>query len=316
MESQILVSFKSRSPEYAIPETPILVPTKLKRFGLSEIINVCLGNQVKVPFDFLIQNQILKTSIEVYLSNSCLSRETTLEIEYIQSILPPKLNKSITHDDWISSIDSKDELFLTGCYDKLARILDSRGNILSTLSGHSKPIKSVLFLQQDYCLTGGQDSKILLHNLKSSKVESEFAGNASIESLKNLDNLNFVAGDSFGKIQLFSPEIQEFSQTKRSSKKLKLDSVIPVQKSIQEFSLHSGIVSGLEYNQKNNQLFSSGHDHSLRVWDLETASNISSMNAQVPFLSLKLSKDSLILSGHSDNIIRMWDSRSNGNFLN
>lgn len=306
-QDQILVSFKSRSPEYAVPETPILVPTKVKRFGLSEIINTLLGLE-NIPFDFLIQNQILKSSIENYLEKSSISRERTLEIEYIQSILPPKLQKSIKFDDWISCIDSQKDLYLTGSYDKIARVLDSNGSLLYSLNGHSKPIKSVLF-HQKFCVTGGQDSRIIVHNYRDSKVMFECQGNGSIESLVDLKDNRFAAGDSSGKIQIFSSEIPE---QEKPAKRLKLESP-SLQKSIQELSLHSGIVSGLEYH--NNQLFSCGFDHSLRLWDLESASNISTINAQVPFSSLKLSKDSLILSGHSDNLIRLWDSRSNSNFL-
>jgi ribosome biogenesis protein YTM1 len=40
---QIQVRFKSRKESLAVPTDPILVPTRLKRFGLSEIINHLLG---------------------------------------------------------------------------------------------------------------------------------------------------------------------------------------------------------------------------------------------------------------------------------
>ncbi len=38
-ETQIQVIFKSKTPHYAVPETPILIPTQLKKAGLSEIIH-------------------------------------------------------------------------------------------------------------------------------------------------------------------------------------------------------------------------------------------------------------------------------------
>jgi ribosome biogenesis protein YTM1 len=303
MKSQILCSFKSRSPEYAVPETPILVPTSLKRFGLSEIINTLLGAE-KIPFDFLIQNQILKTSLESYLISSNLSREVTLEIEYIQSILPPKLHSVIKQDDWISCISSNNDLYVYGSYDGQARIIDSKGSLLYTLKGHSRPIKSVIF-HQNYCITGGQDSRIIVHNFKNDQIEFQGAGNGSIESLVDLGD-RFAAGDSSGKIQVFD----SCKDLQPRAKRVKLEKL--VKKCIMELSEHSGIVSGLEYSDQ--KLFSCGFDHSLRLWDLETASNISCLNAQVPFTSLKI-QDSLILSGHSDDTVRLWDSRSNSKFM-
>ena len=306
MESQILCVFKSRSPEYAVPETPLLVPTSLKRFGLSEIINTLLGLD-KIPFDFLIKDKILKTSLETYLCSSNVSRENTLELEYIQSILPPKLQSTLTHDGWISSVSSNKELIVYGSYDQQARIIDSKGNLLYTLDGHLKPIKSVLF-HQNYCITGGQDSKILVHNYKNDVVEYECNGNGSIESLVDLGNL-FAAGDASGKIHVFSSEKSDDSLLQKS-KRPKVEKSF--KKSIMELSQHSGIVSGLEYS--NELLVSCGFDHSLRFWDLKSASNISSINSQVSFTSIK-TQDSLILSGHSDSTVRLWDSRSNSKFF-
>ena len=51
------------------------MPVTLKRFGLSEVVNHLLGNfkgedetKAPIPFDFLIDGVLLRTSIEDYLT--------------------------------------------------------------------------------------------------------------------------------------------------------------------------------------------------------------------------------------------------------
>ena len=42
-ESQVQVRFVTKQTEYAVTDTPMLVPSRLRRYGLSEIINHLLG---------------------------------------------------------------------------------------------------------------------------------------------------------------------------------------------------------------------------------------------------------------------------------
>ena len=71
--SQIQVIFKSKSPKYVIPETPILIPVEFARYGLSEIVNHLLNLETPIPFDFLIQGKLLLKSISAYLESHSLS---------------------------------------------------------------------------------------------------------------------------------------------------------------------------------------------------------------------------------------------------
>ena len=92
----------------------------------------------------------------------------------MESKLPPKQSASYPHDDWISSISlhSDKPLMITGCYDGLARIWNHSGSVLATLSGHSKPIKSVHWLPNTmtsdhglYCFSASDS--ILCHSLSN-----------------------------------------------------------------------------------------------------------------------------------------------------
>lgn len=90
-QEQVQVRFVSRQPQYAINDAAILVPSSFRRYGLSEIVNNLLGNgridrldrvvfhplnsfiEKPIPFEFFIDEQILKTSIAEYLTANRLS---------------------------------------------------------------------------------------------------------------------------------------------------------------------------------------------------------------------------------------------------
>lgn len=96
-QEQVQVRFTTQQPEYAVNDAAILLPSNIKKEGLSEIVNslLALGNKidlsksrsfffmdidllfyhvdVPIPFDFLIDGQLLRTSIVEYLNAARLS---------------------------------------------------------------------------------------------------------------------------------------------------------------------------------------------------------------------------------------------------
>lgn len=60
----------------AVPSTLFTVPSRLSRYGLSEIINYLLHGDDKhnhIPYDILINGQFLRTSLGKYIKNNSLS---------------------------------------------------------------------------------------------------------------------------------------------------------------------------------------------------------------------------------------------------
>ena len=93
---QIQVRFTTNQRQYIVTDSAILVPTNLRRYGLSEIINHLLGtgNQIiktfhqiylacivlidfitekPIPFDFMINGEFLRCSLDEYLKSAGLS---------------------------------------------------------------------------------------------------------------------------------------------------------------------------------------------------------------------------------------------------
>ena len=104
------VRLSTRSAVYAIPPDQYMIPSHWKRFQLSQLINKVLDTAAPVPFDFVIDGEILRGGLGDWVKSKGTGQEggeTVLDIEYIESILPPSHVASYEHDDWVSAVDVK-----------------------------------------------------------------------------------------------------------------------------------------------------------------------------------------------------------------
>ncbi|KAI3402657.1 YTM1 [Candida oxycetoniae] len=191
-KNQIKIKFITNEPEeLKVEETPLYVPISLKRYGLSEVVNHLLGNDKQeeerereaeenkrhVPFNFLINGELLRTSIDQYLVRNGLSSEAFLTIEYTRAILPPSFQASFQGDDWISSIDSINRTspcvtssqlnisspkILSGSYDGIVRTYNLSGKVEKQYVGHSAPVKCVKWISPTRIVSAGNDRQVRL----------------------------------------------------------------------------------------------------------------------------------------------------------
>jgi ribosome biogenesis protein YTM1 len=121
-----------------------------------------------------------------------------LDIEYVESVLPPKLSASYPHPDWLSSVSmhSSQPWILTGSFDGLARVWNRSGETIATLGGHSKTIKAVEWLGDSKCVTGGHDQKLIVHQfeeMNGTSVLYECIGHkGSVEAIQSLSKRDYV----------------------------------------------------------------------------------------------------------------------------
>ncbi|KAJ3437871.1 ribosome biogenesis protein wdr12 [Anaeramoeba flamelloides] len=216
----VQVIFKTKlPPKYQVPETPIDLPLNLSRFGLSEIITHLLGLEETKIFEFLLQNEFLRSSLGEMLLKLELTGEKIIELEYTNSLSAPEPLGQYNHDDWVSSVhcikrkmrntkNSKEaNFFVTGCYDSFVRIWDiaDQATPKIVIKGHSNAVKSVKWAKKDcneYVLSGGMDQRIILwkidHKLKMYSLVKEFQGHvSSIESISVSPNEKYFSSSSY-----------------------------------------------------------------------------------------------------------------------
>jgi ribosome biogenesis protein YTM1 len=115
-QRQVPITLRTSQLTLSIPSIPYLVPTTWRRTQLSTLVNRLLQQDAadpsttkSIPFDFIINGELLRTSLDQYLANKGLTEESTIDIEYVRSTLPPTFTAAFEHDDWISGVDaSKD----------------------------------------------------------------------------------------------------------------------------------------------------------------------------------------------------------------
>jgi ribosome biogenesis protein YTM1 len=98
-------------------------------------------------------------------------------------------------------------------------------------------------------------------------------------------------------------------ELKKSKKKQKLSK--PIRSSLLELQAHQDKISTLAVYETST-LVSASFDHSIKFWDIEMKSNTRTWNSETAVLSLDTLQQSggLYISGHSDNLLRVWDPRS------
>ncbi|KAF9517521.1 hypothetical protein BS47DRAFT_1375651 [Hydnum rufescens UP504] len=132
---------------YQIPAEPYMLPVAFRRYHLSQLINQVLSLPTPVPFDFIINGEILSSTLGDWCVEKKLGEEEIIEIEYIPSVLPPQKISSLPHSDWVSSVSvAKKGYFLTGSYDTEVRVFNESHEVLHTVSGHTGPVSDVSWI--------------------------------------------------------------------------------------------------------------------------------------------------------------------------
>jgi ribosome biogenesis protein YTM1 len=182
-EEKIFVRFFTKlNTSYSITDSPISLPVKLRRLGLSQVVNHLLGLEKPVPFDFLINNVFLRTTLKKFIQKNNLEAENTINIEYVLALGEPDTSDSLQHDDWVSALDNHQhihnhELIMTGSYDTLIRFWKNRSNSKKpqfALQGHTGHINALTSARKEdntiLVVSASQDQSLRIWNVNPSTI--------------------------------------------------------------------------------------------------------------------------------------------------
>ncbi|SNX84471.1 related to YTM1 - microtubule-interacting protein [Melanopsichium pennsylvanicum] len=185
---QVPITLTTSLTQYAIPSGPYMVPTSWRRTHLSTLVNKIISTTSdpsstgSIPFDFICDSSLLRTTLGEYLESSGLTSETTLNLEYVRSTLPPTRLATYEHDDWVSSVDcsynlSASNIYTTSSYDGSVRLFspskpEEAVYTFSTINKATvQAAKNVSLTQAKWTLdsnaivTGGMDGRVQLWNI-------------------------------------------------------------------------------------------------------------------------------------------------------
>ncbi|PPQ81374.1 hypothetical protein CVT25_015895, partial [Psilocybe cyanescens] len=153
------VSFTTTT-QYPLPSQKFMIPTAWKRYQLSQLVNKALGLEKPVPFDFLVRGaEVLRTSLSEWCAENGVGEEETLEIEYIESVMPPQKMSDYPHEDWVSAVSCQiPGYFITASYDGHLRAFDYSKKLVVGRLAHSAPITSLCVVPSPSSSSLGTDA--------------------------------------------------------------------------------------------------------------------------------------------------------------
>ena len=102
---QLPINLFTRASTDSIPTSTYFLPANWRRYQLSELINRVLKTPQPVPFDFLINGEVLRMSLEAWMKkNRGGDEETTIDVEYVRSVMPPEEVGRVEQEDWVSGL--------------------------------------------------------------------------------------------------------------------------------------------------------------------------------------------------------------------
>ncbi|KAI0055481.1 WD40 repeat-like protein [Artomyces pyxidatus] len=320
--------------QYPLPTQKFMIPATWKRYQLSQLVNKALALARVVPFDFLVRGELLRASLGEWAAERGVGEEETLEIEYIESVMPPQRMASLPHEDWVSAISSTvPGHFLTASYDGNIRAFDYSQKLLLSTPAHGAPITSL-------CPVSGvgvpaSDSYLIAtasHDLTARLTELTFptppnsamvsrpiaslhlhtAPLASIATSPQGKHLITASWDTLlGLWDTKLPDADEVPLESRSSKRRKVAGEGVRRKGPKAvLKSHTARVSAAVFDGEDS-VVSCGFDSTVRMWDVESGVCTHTMTAsEKPFLALALVSPSTALAASSDRTTTLYDLRA------
>lgn len=331
-----------------VTDAPIAVPTKLARHGLSEVVNHLLGSSVPVPFDFLVDNQLLRGSLAKFIAANNISTEDIVPIEYLPAVVLSDETKSSEMDAWVGALDvNMTDSLICGCYDGQIRVCDNNKDfaLVGSNQCHSAPIRAVISWNNgsggQLLATASKDQSVRIWELTASGKKKETLSfnqlatlTGHLNSVECIDiygeDPTIISGDWSGTVLGFNGSLitnsadmdNEDVSSKRkkrkdmtgSAAKAEINSIAPF------FTLkaHSQTVTGVQackdagsHRGDARSMYTCSYDHSLKLWDIETQNCVNTNMGPKVMTSLDYSRDAnAVATSHPDGRVRLWDSRT------
>ncbi|KAL5006229.1 hypothetical protein ScPMuIL_015035 [Solemya velum] len=326
----VQAKFVTKQNQYAIPDTPYSVPSTVEITDLVSLINTILqesdAGQGGVEFDFLIEGEFLRTSLDKHLENKGISPETVVEIEYVERHPAPKPEDSLLHDDWVSCVHGHIEHILTGSYDNTIRLWTTDGEAVMTIPGHSAPVKTVAWISHEKnevrFISGSHDQTVLIWqwNTDSNEVDCMYScrGHAgSVDSVAvDSTGTKFCSGSWDKMLKLWvteiTPDKKEPEDEGEKPQKRKKTSGQKVQTRVPLLTLsgHSEGISAVQWTDLS-EVCTASWDHTIKLWDMEQATEKKTLQGSKVFFDISYSPlNHTLVSASADRFVRLWDPRS------
>ncbi|KAH8887437.1 ribosome biogenesis protein YTM1 [Thozetella sp. PMI_491] len=328
--SQIKVVFTTTDESIQLSESKrqLLVPAELGRHGLTMLLNseAMLDTPSTISFDFLINGAYLRTTLEKYLKDNGLSFESTVTLQYVRSVLPPRYAGTLEHDDWVSAVDvlsetsaagkwsgssyEGQERILSASYDGLLRIWNASCQLMATSPSvsaerYAASIKAAKFLSDSKIASASMDRTVRVWKYSEAGQESgelkptlELYGHTgSVDSLAvDGHSKRLLTASSDGSVGLWAtskdsaPEVDKaLVAGATGSKRRKVSSAVSAAQRgpLSMMKNHNSPATAAIFDPKDRTVaYSTSQDHTLQTIDLTTSRVVSTVRKSNALFSL------------------------------
>jgi ribosome biogenesis protein len=331
---QIRARFTTTYAQYRVPETAIAIPAKLGRYGMSEVINHLLELDPAVPFDFIINTTLVRTSLHKFITSNRIDTEKVIVIEYMPITSLSNEPETVECPAWIGALEcpSAGSQMFAGCYDGQLRAVDVGSfSITGAVAAHDGPIRGVSTWVDAssgnlLVATGSKDQTVKIWNTQSDGNMTHLATGtssmSSVECVKYWEQENMLlasdyGGNMFAYNSLDTAALTDESDDRHTKKKSKTssgssESVAPKDLT-HKFSIraHTQAISGMDISNDAGRVYTCSYDHSLKEWDMERQECVATFVGSKVCTSMHIrSGNNMIATSHPDGRVRLWDSRN------
>ncbi|CAK5264069.1 unnamed protein product [Mycena citricolor] len=323
--------FTTQTP-YPLPPQKFMIPSTWSRYQLSQLINKALALAQPIPFDFLLHGDILKTRLSDWCSQNGVGEEETLEIEYIESVLPPQKISDLPHDDWVSSVSCRfEQLFVTASYDGSLRAFDYSQTQTWSSPVHAAPITA--FCAVSSTSSGSHIIATASHDLTAQLNEVSFGTPENTKRLAslhlhtaplsaitcNLSGTQLLTASWDSLVGLWDTRIPDEDEVPEAAtgdrkKRRKVQEERPKRKApLMVLKSHTARVSAVIFASEGEGAISCGLDSTVRSWDLEHGVSTNTLTlSERPFVSMcsgPAFSPRTVLAASTDRTITQYDCR-------
>lgn len=318
--NDLILNFITRDPKYAVPSFPINVKSTSTPEEFDQIIKSLIAkdnaniNLENIEFEFLINGKILRNEIKDFIQKENINPEVNIEVEYFAKF-PPAPHKSLSHDDWVSSVDTIDDWIISGCYDYAAHIWNAKtGECKLTILGHLSPIKAVKWIRNNKInenihsfVTCSHDETAMLWNwdYELNKIEHVYTFKGHCRSVDCVDSLYdlIVTGSYDCHLKIWSI-VEDENVTSKSK----------LQSPILTLAGHKEAITGCVWleNEKLSTVATVSLDNMLKIWDIEVGELKQKFSSNKSLLGVSYNPEKkLFITASCDKFVRLWDLKDN-----
>jgi len=189
----VLVTFFTSTCELHMPSQQTYnIPVTITTEGLQRLVDSVLESNV--PFDFLINDEFITTTLERFLRRRAMNFEQVLSIEYTPAMQAEEGSK-VPHDDWVSSVRApvagNPTVLITAAYDHCVRLW-SNEECIAIGYQHTEAVKEIA-LHPDTQFTP-------LHSAGKATSSGKQHGNAKRKKDSDVPSMRFVSAGKDGRL--------------------------------------------------------------------------------------------------------------------